>query len=416
VANVIAETGDVTEAIEGQSATLRVITVLLLLGASWVLATILVPFMIALMAAIALSPLADRMERRGFPRGLAALTCTLGIAALITLAVGLILFQAGSMVQESDKYLHGFGTKIDELVHKTHSDRAAATLGVLGQKQGSGRSPQKAAVHREPAGRTGDDPEYTTNGDGSGATGGAVAKGEGEQFLRRGMGVAGGWLITGFGGLLGLLAASVLFLAYLFYMLEGRGKWVESLSAAGRRIGLRPAPGKLEKVREQVVMYFGCLSLIALGYAVVVSVLLWLLKVPQPILWGFLAGIMEVVPYFGPLIAGILPTVVSLSLGSWWQPIAVIGMFLTLHLVEGYVIEPKLYGKVVRLDPVTILFGAIFFGAMWGPGGLAIATPMMIVLRGLIMITPDIPALDALAGVRAEKAAAEPAGSAKAGV
>jgi predicted PurR-regulated permease PerM len=79
-------------------------------------------------------------------------------------------------------------------------------------------------------------------------------------------------------------------------------------------------------------------------------------------------------------------------------------MFLALHLVEGYVIEPKLYGRVVRLDPVTILFGAIFFGALWGPGGLAIATPMMIVLRGLILITPDTPALDALAGVRAEKA------------
>ena len=158
-------------------------------------------------------------------------------------------------------------------------------------------------------------------------------------------------------------------------------------------------------------MYFGCLSMIALGYAVVVSLLLWLLKVPQPILWGVLAGMMEVVPYFGPLIAGVLPTVVSLSLGSWWQPLAVVGMFLSLHLVEGYLIEPKLYGRVVRLDPVTILFGAIFFGALWGPGGLAIATPMMIVLRGLIMITPDTPALDALAGVRAEKAAADAVGA-----
>lgn len=409
MADVVAETEDVKEAIEGQSVTLRVIAVFLLLGACWVLATILVPFAIALMVAIALAPLADRLERGGFPRSLAALACTLGVAALIALAAGLILFQAGSMVQDADKYVQGFGTKIDELVKKTHSGRAATALGVLSRKK------EADATHEKAARRTADDSAGDAKRGESGAPGDAKLQGEGEQFLRRGMSAAGGWLITGFGGLLGLLAAAVLFLAYLFYMLEGRGKWVESLTAAGRRLGLRPAPGKLEKVQKQVVMYFGCLSLIALGYAVVVSLLLWLLKVPQPILWGVLAGMMEVVPYFGPLIAGVLPTVVSLSMGNWWQPLAVVGMFLTLHLVEGYVIEPKLYGKVVRLDPVTILFGALFFGALWGPGGLAIATPMMIVLRGLIMITPDTPALDALAGVRAEKAAAEPAGAAKVG-
>ena len=92
------------------------------------------------------------------------------------------------------------------------------------------------------------------------------------------MSTAGGWLVTGFGGLLGVLGAAVLFLAYLFYMLEGRDKWVESLTAAGRRLGLRPAPGKLEKVQRPGGDVFGCLSLIALAYTVVVSLLLWLLE------------------------------------------------------------------------------------------------------------------------------------------
>ncbi len=397
------DTEDVKEIFEGQSVTLRVIAIFLLLGACWVLATILVPFALALLAAIALAPLADRLERGGFPRALAALTCMLSVAGLLTVAVGLILFQTGSIVQDSDKYIKGFGTKLDDLVHWTRSQKAATTLGLLNEKpgadatadsQGKGESQDDSTSEK-----TGQDELRKPKSD--------SPKGQGERLLRRGMAIAGGWLVTGFGGLLGLFGAAVLFLAYLFYMLEGRGQWVESLSAAGRRIGLRPAPGTLERVQDQVVKYFGCLSMIAVGYAVVVSLLLWLLGVPQPVLWGLLAGIMEVVPYFGPLIAGVLPTVVSLSLGSWWQPAGVVAMFLTLHLIEGYLIEPKLYGKVVRLDPVTILFGAIFFGAVWGPGGLAIATPMMIVLRGLIMITPDTPALDALAGVRQEKAEAQ---------
>ncbi|MCA1685738.1 MAG: AI-2E family transporter [Planctomycetia bacterium] len=417
---------DVREAIDWQSVTLRLIAVLILAGACWVLATILVPFALALMVAIALSPVADRLERGGFPRALSSLACTLLVAALIAMAVGLILYQAGTIVQNSDKYIQGFGAKIEDLVRRTHSGRAAKTLGVLSQKKAPvrGETPaQKGGPGVASKGAEGDDTvaegkegrtqESPSAGDPKTAHEG-ISRGDGEAFLRRGMSAAGGWLLTGFGGLLGLLGALVLFLAYLFYMLEGRDKWVESLSAAGRRLGLRPSPGRLEKVRTQVVRYYGCLSMIALGYAVVVSLLLWLLQVPQPILWGVLAGIMEVVPYFGPLVAGVFPTVVSLSLGSWWQPASVVLMFLTLHLVEGYLVEPKLYGKVVRLDPVTILFGAIFFGAVWGPGGLAVATPMMIVLRGLIMISPDTPALDAFAGVRAEKAAppeAAPAGA-----
>jgi predicted PurR-regulated permease PerM len=40
----------------------------------------------------------------------------------------------------------------------------------------------------------------------------------------------------------------------------------------------------------------------------------------------------EVVPYFGPLIASVLPTVVALRLGAWWKPVSVGGLFLTLYL------------------------------------------------------------------------------------
>ena len=60
----------------------------------------------------------------------------------------------------------------------------------------------------------------------------------------------------------------------------------------------------------------------------------------------------------------------------------------------------------MKFDPVTILFGALFFGWRWGPGGLAVAMPMPIILRGLlILLTPGTPALDAIADVGEEKAA-----------
>jgi predicted PurR-regulated permease PerM len=57
---------------------------------------------------------------------------------------------------------------------------------------------------------------------------------------------------------------------------------------------------------------------------------------------------------------------------------------------------------VVHIDPVTVLFGVLFFGWLWGPLGLAAAMPMLIILRGLVAITPDTPALDALADTEGE--------------
>jgi predicted PurR-regulated permease PerM len=217
------------------------------------------------------------------------------------------------------------------------------------------------------------------------------------------LGTLGNWLVAGVGGLLGALGGGALCFAALFYMLQGRDSWLESLTLAARRLGMNPRDDLLAQVREEVVTFLGYLALVASCYAVIVSLALWLIGVPQPLLWGLIAGLFEVVPYFGPLIASVLPTIVALSLGTWWQPLAVAGLFLTLHLVEGYFISPMVYGRAVKLDPVTILFGAVFFGWLWGPAGLAVSTPMLLLLRGLLEITTDTPALDALADIDGAK-------------
>jgi predicted PurR-regulated permease PerM len=224
----------------------------------------------------------------------------------------------------------------------------------------------------------------------------------------------GQWVITGLGGLLGALGGVVIFLAFLFYTLQTRDDWLDRITLAARRMGLRPTQDKLERIRHEIVMFIGCLALVSLSYVVIVSLGLWAIGVPQPLLWGVLAGLMEVVPYFGPMIAALLPTIVSLSLGHWWQTAATIGLYVGLHTIEGYVVTPLLYGRAVKFDPVTILLGVMFFGWIWGPLGLAAAMPMMILLRGLVDITPETPALNALvegsdSEADSRKAGAEPA-------
>jgi predicted PurR-regulated permease PerM len=180
-------------------------------------------------------------------------------------------------------------------------------------------------------------------------------------------------------------------------MLQTRSDWIERITTAGRRVGLKPDARHLETVRREVGTYVKTLFFVSLGYTVLITLALWALGVPQPLLWGVMTGLLEVIPYFGPFIAGALPTFASLGTGeSLWQPLAVIGLFVVLQTVEGYVVAPLLYGNAVKIDPVTVLFGVLFFGILWGPFGLALAMPTMILLRGLIAISPETPALDAL--------------------
>ncbi len=198
--------------------------------------------------------------------------------------------------------------------------------------------------------------------------------------------------------MLGFLGGVVIFLAFLYYMLANRSEWIERITRASDALGLRPRSGELGQIQTEIVTYISYMAMVSLGYMVVVSLAAWAIGLPQPLLWGLLTALLEVIPYFGPLIAGALPTVVSLTTGAGiWQPLTVIGLFTALQTFEGYVIAPLLYGKAVNIDPVTVLLGVLFFGLLWGPLGLAVAMPMMILLRGLLAITPDTPALDALA-------------------
>ena len=86
-------------------------------------------------------------------------------------------------------------------------------------------------------------------------------------------------------------------------MIQTLADWLDRLQRAGEYLGLHPDDDRLSHVRDEVVTFVGCLSMISCGYFVVVLLAMVALGVPQPLLWGFIAAVFEVVPYFGPLIA-----------------------------------------------------------------------------------------------------------------
>ena len=144
-------------------------------------------------------------------------------------------------------------------------------------------------------------------------------------------------------------------------------------------------------------MFAGFVVMVSICGAIVTGTTAWLLGLPQPFLWGAVFGLLEFVPYFGPLVGGSLLTLVALAMGGgWWQPVMMLAVLLAWVTLEGYFITPMVYGKAVRFDPVTVLVAVLFFGFLWGPLGMVTALPMMVLLRELTVMSPETPALDAL--------------------
>lgn len=383
---------------ESHSRILGLIAGLLLLGTAWMLSSILVPFVLAMILAIAMSPVVSWLENKGWPTTAGSLACMLFVAFLLLGTLGLMVYQAGSILQNSDKYVARVGNLLAKVSEKTGGEKVMKSLGFISKEtrsqgprtQGQGdqsasKQDQEKSAEQAGQGAQSDPSQYWTN------------------FVRRNLQTIFGWVTSGLGGLAGFLAELVVFLAFLFYMLQGRSEWLGRLTLATSRLGMRPRLEQLHHSQHQIVVFVGFVSLVAFCYAVLTSVAFWLIGLPQPMLWGLLTGLLEFIPFFGPTISGSLIALVALTLGTLWQPVAVVVLFLGLHLVEGYIITPIVYGQAVRIDPVTTLVGVLLFGWVWGPLGSMLAMPSMILLRGLVVISPDTPALDALANVEEEK-------------
>ncbi len=101
---------------------------------------------------------------------------------------------------------------------------------------------------------------------------------------------------------------------------------------------------------------------------------LWVLGAPLPLLFGVTAGLLEIVPYFGPVVGALLPTLVALAL-SPVEALLVAGLFLLIHLLDANLIQPQVMGRQVHLHSVVVIIAFLFLGKLLGFVGLLLAVP-----------------------------------------
>ena len=136
-----------------------------------------------------------------------------------------------------------------------------------------------------------------------------------------------------------------------------------------------------------------------LTYAVPVTIGLFIIGVPNALLWGMITLVLRFVPYIGPIIASIFPLALALAVDPGWTMLMwTAALFVLVELLSNNVVEPWLYGSRTGLSPLAIIVAAIFWTWLWGPIGLLLSTPLTVCLVVLGRHVPQFEFLDVLFG------------------
>lgn len=180
-----------------------------------------------------------------------------------------------------------------------------------------------------------------------------------------------------------LSAASTLLL--LFFLLASGDLFLRKTIAATPLLAdKRRAVDIAQHVESAVSRYLFAVTLINVALGAAVAVVLFLLGVPNPLLWGVMVAVLNFVPYLGEITIVIALTFVGLlSFDDVWRGLAVPGLFCVLSAVERYLITPTVVGHQLSLNPVVIVLSVLFWGAMWGIAGALLAVPILVTLKVL---------------------------------
>lgn len=206
--------------------------------------------------------------------------------------------------------------------------------------------------------------------------------------------------------LLGPLGAAGLVVVLVIFMLLTREDLRNRLVALSGQTHVAATTKALDEAGRGIARYLLMQFVINVSYGLAVAAGLLALGVPYAFLWGAAAAVLRYIPYVGPVAAAVLPIGYSvLTSDGWWQPLGVVAFIVVLELLSNNVMEPLLYGRGVGISPVAVILAAVFWGWLWGPVGLVLATPLTVCL---VVAGRYVPALAFFSQLLGDAPAVEP--------
>ncbi len=129
---------------------------------------------------------------------------------------------------------------------------------------------------------------------------------------------------------------------------------------------------------SQVSRYFLTVSMINASFGVIVTIVMSVLGMPSPVLWGILAFLVNFILYLGPAtLAALLLLTGIITFDGPYSFLPAI-LYLTMNATEGQFITPALVGKSMSVNPLLVFLSLVFWLWLWGPLGGFIAIPVLI--------------------------------------
>jgi len=205
-------------------------------------------------------------------------------------------------------------------------------------------------------------------------------------------------------GPLGLAALVLLLVICMLFQREDLRNRLIRLIGQGR---ISATTRAMDDAGHRVSRYLLMQLLVNVTYGTVIAIGLYFIGVPNAVLWGASGTVLRFIPYIGPWVATILPTLLALAVSPHWtMPILTLALFAGLELLLNNVMEPLLYGAHTGVSSIALIVAAVFWTWLWGPLGLLLATPLTVCL---VVMGRHVPRLSFLSVVLSDEEALTPA-------
>ncbi len=136
------------------------------------------------------------------------------------------------------------------------------------------------------------------------------------------------------------------------------------------------------RIKNSVSSYIKVKTLVSLVTGFCIGLMCWFFGIDYALLWGFLAFVLNYIPYIGSLIAIVPPLILGIiEFNSVTQVLFLFVCLEGVQLIMGNVIEPKLMGDSFSINTVSVLFGFVFWAFMWGTAGMLLAVPLTFLFK-----------------------------------
>jgi predicted PurR-regulated permease PerM len=319
-------------------------------------ASVLIPLVVSLLLFYALDPIVNRLVRWRVPRPSAALVVMLAFVGGIG-AGGWVLWP------QIDQVVDDIPVGAAQLRRELRTVRGGDKSTLQRVQEAAKAIDQAAAEAASPPARTP-----------------GVTPVEVRQPTR-----PSDWLWTGGMGMLTFAGQSLtVFFLTIFLLSEGdsfKRKFVRHLDSRGSQ---RMTVKILNDIEQQIGRFITVTAGTSILVGVATGFALWWVDVRHPAVWGLFAGVLNVVPYFGPLaVTAVLSAVGLLQFGTIGGALVVGAVALTITSIEGMVLTPMLLSKTASLNHVAIFTAIAFWSWAWGAAGMLLGVPILMAFKAV---------------------------------